>query len=353
MDEKECIQMIKKKVKEIIKSTNRLEILSTKDQFKDRVSLIPDFVMNVQTRGKRQYPLLFEVISIGQPRYIRMAANELQFMVSKEERSYGILGAPYLSEKSILICRENGIGFIDIAGNCLLDFDNIYINISGKSNPYPSTRPLKSLFARKSTRVLRVLLSNPGKKWSVKELSQEANISLGQTSNIKQKLLDYEFIEESQKKKFSVINPEMILRKWGENYEYKQNRITNFYSSDEVEDIEKKLVSYCEAKKISYAFTLTSGASLVTPLPLNGRFYAYVVGSIERIARSLGWKEVNSGANVLILEPYDKFVFYGLQDIMGTKVVSDIQLYLDLQSFKPRGEEAARYLLEKRLRLQW
>ncbi len=34
-------------------------------------------------------------------------------------------------------------------------------------------------------------------------------------------------------------------------------------------------------------------------------------------------------------------------------VVSDIQLYLDLKGYMKRGEEAAEFLLERRLRKQW
>jgi len=35
------------------------------------------------------------------------------------------------------------------------------------------------------------------------------------------------------------------------------------------------------------------------------------------------------------------------------KVVSDVQLYLDLKSNKERGEEAASFILEQRLRKRW
>lgn len=64
-------------------------------------------------------------------------------------------------------------------------------------------------------------------------------------------------------------------------------------------------------------------------------------------------KEVTSGPNVSVLEPYDEGVFYGLQEIDGTNVVSDIQLYLDLKNYKGRGEEAAEFLYEQRLRKLW
>lgn len=62
---------------------------------------------------------------------------------------------------------------------------------------------------------------------------------------------------------------------------------------------------------------------------------------------------MTSGPNVTLLEPYDEGVLYGMQEIDGTNVVSDIQLYLDLKSYKGRGEEAAEFLYEQQLRKLW
>lgn len=49
----------------------------------------------------------------------------------------------------------------------------------------------------------------------------------------------------------------------------------------------------------------------------------------------------------------DEGVFYGLLDINGINVVSDIQLYLDLKSYKGRGEEAAQTIFEQRIKTKW
>jgi len=360
MKEKECIKKLQSITRELLEATGILEVINIEPEPKGKSlsgqKVLPDFVIKVRTKDKKQYSLFFEVKSIGQPRYVRMAMNQLQALISQEKEVYGVFGAPYLSEESIRICRENNIGYIDIAGNCLLKFDNIYINIQGKPNPYPATRPLKSLFAPKATRGLRVLLCNPRKEWGVEELAKEANISLGQASNLKRKLLDYEFIEEVKTQKgvkFRLLNPKSLLKKWTENYSYRKNRIKNYYSFDEIKDIEKKLVTYCESNKIRYAFTLTSGASLVAPSLRYKRVFAYIDYSIESVAQALDWKEISSGQNISLLEPYDEGVFYGLQDINGAKVVSDIQLYLDLKNYRERGEEAANFLLERRLKPKW
>ena len=58
--------------------------------------------------------------------------------------------------------------------------------------PDGQQRPLRSLFAPKATRVLRVLLEDPGRPWTLKALASETKVSLGQAFKVKQRLLDQE-----------------------------------------------------------------------------------------------------------------------------------------------------------------
>ena len=357
--EKEIISKLKKNLRDLFESTNFIKVKEIKAEVKGlfpELQVKPDLIAEVQTRDKRKYLLVFEVKSAGQPRYTRMAASLLRNMIGNRRNWHGVFAATFISKESQQICRENGIGFIDLAGNCLFAFDNVYLSIEGRPNPYPSTRPLKSVFSTKSTRALRILLCNPRKEWFVKDLANEANISLGQASNIKQRLLGFEFIEETgsgKDLKFKLKNPESLLRKWSDNYSYRKNKIRNFYSLDDVRALENKMIDYFKENGISYGFTLTSGASRVAPFLRYNTIFAYVKDDIDRLTKDLNLKEVTSGPNVSILEPYDEGVLYGLQEFDGTNVVSDIQLYLDLKSYKGRGEEAAEFLYEQRLRKLW
>ena len=59
---------------------------------------------------------------------------------------------------------------------------------------------------------------------------------------------------------------------------------------------------------------------------------------------------MESGANVYLLKPYDMGVFQDIQTINELKVVSNIQLYLDLYNYPKRGREQAEFLREKKLK---
>ena len=313
----------------------------------------PDLVMQLRTKTGKLFTVFVEVKSVGQPRYVRMAASQLKEILPKEKNVYGVIGATFLSDESKNICIKEGLGYLDLAGNCRFQFNGVYIQIEGRPNPYPATRPLKSLFSPKSTRALRVLLQNPKKSWQVIELAREAKLSLGQTSNIKKRLLDFEWIEETEDARFQLRAPEVLLNNWSENYSYRKNKTLSFYALDNQQDFEKRLTDFLGQSDIRYAFALTSGATRVAPFLRSNRIFAYIEKNIEDVARELDLKTVSSGANVVFLEPYDEGVFYGRQKINGEKVVSDIQLYLDLKSYKERGEEAADFILNERLRKQW
>jgi hypothetical protein len=58
-------------------------------------------------------------------------------------------------------------------------------------------------------------------------------------------------------------------------------------------------------------------------------------------------RPTTSGANIRIFEPYDEGDFMDFREIRGVKVVSDIQLYVDLFTYPARGQEQAEKILEK------
>ncbi len=63
------------------------------------------------------------------------------------------------------------------------------------------------------------------------------------------------------------------------------------------------------------------------------------------LRQQLDLKELVSGGNINIIRPfYKNSAFYNLQTVKGYKVVSNLQLFLDLFHYKPRGREHAEYL---------
>jgi len=312
----------------------------------------PDILMRATSPEGKEYSLLLEVKSNGEPRMARMAFQQLRESLKEQPKSFGVFGAPYISRETGELCKKEGIGYIDAAGNASLSFGSTYIQIKGNPNPFKKIKTLKSIFSPKSSRILRIMLSNPQKRWFVRNLAEEAGVSLGQVSNVKKRLLDYEFVKEI-KKEFNLTEPEQLLQRWTQNYSYAKSPSLNFYSLRPLRELEDSFADYCLDSGITYAFTLFSGAARIAPFVRYNRAFAYVPDFSSKAREELQLKEVKSGANMTILNPYDAGLLYGLQNINNRCIVCNVQLYLDLKSFGGRGDEAAEKILEKRLKPKW
>ena len=310
----------------------------------------PDAIVRLQAPdGPRT--IAIECKRSGQPRPAREAVNQLLRYVGTDNFTYGVFMAPYISERSAEICAKEGIGYIDLAGNCRLSFDGIYIERSGRPNPRPQRRELRSLYSPKATRVLRVLLASPKRRWKLEALAKEATVSLGQVANVKKRLLDREWIV-SEVGGIFLKEPEPLLREWAASYESRKNQSESFYSLTDIDEVEVEIADRCREMRLRYALTAFSGAVRLAPAVRYLRAYAFV-DEPGKLADLLGLKRVDSGENVVLLTPYDNGVFYDSRVIDGVRVASPIQLFLDLSSIRGRGEEAAEALLDQEIRPKW
>lgn len=113
----------------------------------------PDFRLDVGVHN-RSLVILAEYKTSGQPRLAREAALQIKDWLAKGLGDYGVFTAPYLSPEAALVCEEAGIGYLDLAGNCLLSFETIYILPEGKPNSNIQCREMRSLYSPKAERIL-------------------------------------------------------------------------------------------------------------------------------------------------------------------------------------------------------
>jgi len=311
----------------------------------------PDLLVKIELPDSEKY-LVVEIKSNGQPRLAREAVNQLLRYRDLYPGAYGVFMAPYISPKAAEICIKEEIGYVDLAGNCRLCFGQVYIQQEGKPNLFAKKRDLRSLYSPKAERVLRVLLNNPRRSWKIKDLANEAQVSLGQVSNVKKLLMDREWIQ-TETSGFALNEPRELLREWAENYSFRRNQVRDYYSLKSVAEIESGLAEICNRKALKYALTGFSGAARLSPAVRYQRAIAYVEQDDEDLLSQLGLKRVSSGANLSLLSPYDSGVFYGSRVIDSIRIASPIQIYLDLSGFRGRGEEAANALLDQVIRPTW
>jgi hypothetical protein len=345
---------LEKRAEEALRSClDKVPFLKFKNITKEpeRENMRPDFLAKLALPDGEQV-LVVEIKSNGQPRLAREAVNQLLRYRDLFPGSYGVFVAPYISEKAAEICEKEEIGYVDLSGNCRLSFGQVYVEQQGKPNLFAEKRDLRSLYSPKAERVLRVLLINPKRPWKTKDLAAEAEVSLGQVSNVKKLLSDRERIR-TERDGFVLSMPGELLEEWSEIYSFRKNQVRDFYTLKSVVEIEANLAEVCKKENVNYALTGFSAAARLAPAVRYQRAMAYVMEAQDRVASLLGLKEVTSGANLSLLAPYDEGIFYGATEFDGIKVASPIQIYLDLVSFRGRGEEAADAILEEVIRPQW
>ena len=209
-------------LREALGSVPFLQVLSIQRELRLGQTMV-DLMVQVVS-GQDEKCLAVEVKSNGQPRFAKDAVNFLLNFRNENPGCYGIFMAPYISEKAASICKDNKVGYADLAGNCYLAFDHVFIERQGRDNPFSEKRELRTMFSPKAERVLRVLLENPGRKWKVNEIADEADVSQGQISNVKRLLGERDWISEEYGG-FELVEPINLLEAWSEKYSYQKNKL--------------------------------------------------------------------------------------------------------------------------------
>ena len=312
-----------------------------------------DFKVGMQTAdllvkfsiGESRHKLALEITSLGQPREIREAIARLGDIRRELPDAYPMAVSEYISPQSAALLKRSGVGYLDLSGNCYLSFDNVLIEKEGKPNLRPSTRPLKSLFAPRASRVVRVLLVDPQHVWRLEELAKTADVSLGHAHNVVKRLGELSWVHRGEQQRIELTRAGDLLDAWVDAYSYRLNAMGTYFSP---ERITRKLVGdiarVAHAENRRYAFTLHSGAALVAPNVRLPAIHCYVEGDPEPIARALGLRPGEGEGNVHLMTPYDRGVFHAPISKSGVPVVSLPQLYADLYHYERRGREQAAHL---------
>ncbi|MGC4051978.1 MAG: type IV toxin-antitoxin system AbiEi family antitoxin [Paludibaculum sp.] len=314
-----------------------------------------DFVLAIRSRLTNRR-LVCEVKSNGQPRIAREACLTLRDYVRSDERDYPVFIAPFISPAAAAVCDQYQVGYFDLAGNCRLAFDQVFIQREGFANPTVQKRDLRSLYSPKAERILRVLVTAAKRNWRMQDLADEAGVSLGQVANVKKLLSNREWIEADAggirlRSLESAVLP--LLKEWAGNYRMERSTARDYYSLKPIPQMEAEMAEASRQFQLRYSLTGLSGAVRLAPTVRYQRITAYVLGDLPALADRLELRPVASGANVTILEPYDEGVFYGSRAIERVPVASPVQLYLDLMQIKGRGEEAATAIVDEVITPAW
>ena len=346
---KECdfTQQFEKLLRELLGRVPSLKLVSLKREAKisPGSSVRVDRLAQVRA-GNRKWTLLVEEKRLGQPREVRSAVLQLERHLKQLPGSaprYGVVLAPFISEESAKLCTEAGIGYADLAGNARLAFDQVFIETRAAGNPFHEKRETRSLFAPRAARVLRVLLQGPLRPWKVTELAKSARVSLGWVSAVRQQLLAREWAAEAPGG-LRVTKPGAVLDAWAKADDWEKRTSVREYSlllSGSPLHLAEKLQK--TLKKEQPVFTQWFAGSLRHPHTTPTVVTAYVEKFPDEtvIEEKLLARRVSANGGLRLVLPKDEGVLNPSQAARGFKLVSDVQIYLDLIRAGLRGEEQA------------
>lgn len=322
-----------------------VEIFSTTGQQSD----FGDFYAIVHFENDEEpMHFLIEVKSKGERRYV----NQFMHMASQynNDADYYVFMAPYFSEESAQIMKNEGYSYMDLSGNCYILTKRIILHVSGQANKYLEKREKKNYLSKTShaaSAIMRTMLDDMDKEWQVVSLAKRSGKAMGTVSNVKSFLKDRDWIRDCQNG-FKLCNIREMLYAWARDYHQKDARTYEFYSLDGVAEIEQEITKWSSKHDKSAILGGFSAAARYAPTVRYKKVDVYVEQQyFEEFIRDLDLQRVNSGGNVTIIIPHDETPCLYYKVINDSFVTSPVQTILDLFGNAGRGEEAAEAIIVK------
>jgi hypothetical protein len=291
------------------------------------------------------------VKSSGQPRFVRAALDQLA-RIERDQDSVAMVIAPYLSEQSRALCREDGVGYLDFEGNALLSVGSVHIEREVASQPKAEKRALRSLFKPKSARILRRLLREPSRPWRVLDLVEATGVSAGHISTISNQLKDRGWAEQTDDG-LVVSDPDALLDAWAGDYELPAGRERSLYTHLHGSALDDALLSLLSGPSPGRLILRSySAANRIAPFARNANRYLYAdEQALAQVTSQMRLNPAEKGGNVLVIVPDEDGVFDdAIEPMSGIPCTSPVQTYLDLQHSGERGREAADHLRQETLK---
>jgi len=353
LKEQELREKVKNSISNLLDGLQVIQVKELVPVGRGRERGLAGMVVTVKV-GNRCKRLGLQFMPTAYPRELERGVLELRKLLERDSSLVPILVAPFISEVGQRRLRIHRIGYLDLSGNVYTAFDNVLIHKVAPANANVQKKEGINIFADKASLILRELSIKPDEYHTVRGLASTTTSSIGWTSEVLRELEERGYLERKPSAGGRIRRLEHLLDEWTGNYSFlgKNNIRSFFIRAEGLEEILSILKQLKVPNEVNYSLTLHSGAHLVAPFVQFSECHIYLDRrrDLERqtdfFVESLGLLETETGGNFQIVRPYYSFgVFYHARTIEGLKVVSDLQLYLDLIRFPTRGREAAEKVL--------
>lgn len=298
--------------------------------------------------------LVVEVKRLAEPGWLRGAIEQVREAARRiSSTAVPVIAVPFMAEGGRRLCEEADVSWFDLCGNAHIVASGLRIHVEGKPNIFKRRGRPSTVFAPKSSRIIRAMLIEPQRGISQRELARRTGLDEGFTSRVVRKLEADKMVERDREGAVRLLNPGDVLDAWRESYDFSKHRtIAGHATARSGVELLATVGATLNTKKLDYAATGLAGAWLMT------KFATYRLVTIfvpeepsPNVLKAIGFRREDRGANLWFTVPNDEGVFTGTTDVEGVQCVHPIQAYLDLKSQPERAAEAAEALRKRRL--QW
>lgn len=257
-----------------------------------------------------------------------------------------LLAVPFMGEVGRRLCREAGVGWMDLSGNAHIIAPGIRVIVDGRANRFRSAGRPQNTFAPKSARVVRWLLIHPTEPLTQRQIARATDMTEGYVSRIVTRLEHEGYLIREKGGAVRPKDPALLLDAWRDVYRFSKHSIHQGHVAARSGDALLRFVGDALSEQgIEHAATGLAGAWALT------RFAAFRIATIylptdpsPALLERLGCREDPRGANLWLVVPNDAGVFQGAGEKDGVRCVHPVQVYLDLKEHPERAPEAAERL---------
>ena len=144
-------------------------------------------------------------------------AQKLLLLMYKEKLNYPLLLiTKYVNKQMAEQLRQDGIEFIDTAGNAFINQPPIYIFVKGNKPPEDVKKaPLKRVFKPAGLKMIYAFLCNPGlENKTYREIAAVTDVALGTVGWIMKELKELGFLLDMGKRGQRLTQKENLLQRW-------------------------------------------------------------------------------------------------------------------------------------------
>ena len=259
-----------------------------------------------------------------------------------------LLLCPHLPDALAADLRSAGINHADLNGRLFVKTPSFLLDRSPKSNAYRNPGAELNPFTLKSSRVVRVLLSHREQEWTQADLETRTGISRALVSLTLTDLIDRELVVQTQPSSrhgsgaYRVNDFDRLLDSWRAEDQWQKRVSVQQYSllSGNLVEVAETARDALGAENIFLTQWFAAGLRHLYTIPPLVAAYVKKKPLVE-----ISWaRAVDNGGNLWLITPKDEGVFQEAQTVGGFKLVSDIQIYLDLLQVSQRGPEQAQAL---------